>query len=42
MFSATDWALKRVLKFVLKKSLGRYLKVNAVGRDVLCTWERGC
>ncbi len=25
MFSATDWALKRVLKFVLKKSLGRFL-----------------
>lgn len=26
MFSATDWALKRVLKFVLKKSIGRYLQ----------------
>lgn len=25
MFSATDWALKRVLKFVLKKSVGRFL-----------------
>lgn len=26
MFSATDWALKRVLKFLLKRSLGRYLR----------------
>lgn len=25
MFSATDWALKRVLKFLLKKSVGRFL-----------------
>jgi autophagy-related protein 2 len=25
MFSATDWALRRLLKFVIKRSLGRYL-----------------
>jgi hypothetical protein len=25
MFSVSDWALKRVLKFVLKKSVGRFL-----------------
>lgn len=26
MFGATDWALKRVAKFLLKRSLGRVLK----------------
>ena len=26
MFGATDWALKRLAKFVLKRSLGRLLK----------------
>lgn len=26
MFSATDWMLKRVLKSVLKKTVGRYLQ----------------
>lgn len=26
MFGATDWALKRLAKFLLKRSLGRLLK----------------
>lgn len=26
VLGATDWALKRFLKFALKKTLGRYLK----------------
>lgn len=28
MFTATDWALKRVLKFLLGRSLGKYLKTE--------------
>ncbi len=28
MFGATDWALKRVLKFVLKRNLGRFLQTD--------------
>lgn len=26
MFSAGDWALKRLLKFLLKRNIGRYLE----------------
>ena len=28
MFGATDWALKRLAKFLLKRSLGRFLKFD--------------
>jgi autophagy-related protein 2 len=28
MFGATDWALKRVLKFALKRNLGRFLQTE--------------
>ena len=28
MFGATDWALKRVLKFALKRNLGRFLRTE--------------